>query len=100
MQLVTAWLSGAAGPWAVDSDKLSEAELKEVKEDKEINMRCWGVLFAHICGVASINCFGTAQGLFFGGSPAMSYGAVPLAFFLHAGPAACHRHDSYKDFQR
>jgi hypothetical protein len=85
MQFVTAWLSGAAGPWAVDSDKLSEAELKEVKEVKENNMSCWGVLFAHICGFASINCFGTAQGLFFGGSPAMSYGAVPLAFFCMLG---------------
>lgn len=83
MQLALALLSGAAGPWAVDSDEfdaMNEAEQEELKEAKEVNMKCYAVLLAHITGFASINAFGTVQAIFFASSPARSFLAVPLSF--------------------
>lgn len=85
MQLSLAWLSGAAGPMAVDMEvfeKLSEEEQEKKKEAKECNMKCWAVLFAHICGFASINCFGTVQAVFFNSSPTSAIMTVPTAFVV------------------
>jgi multisubunit Na+/H+ antiporter MnhB subunit len=83
MQLSLAWFSGAAGPWAVDTEAyeaLPEDEQEKVKEDKEVNMSCFAVLLAHISGFASINAFGTMQAVFFSSSPYMALMTVPVAF--------------------
>jgi len=82
MQLALAMLSGAAGPGQIDSEwfeSLNEEEQEEVKEGKEVNMKCFAVLLAHISGFASINAFGTVQAVFFSESPLKAFLAVPVS---------------------
>lgn len=53
---------------------------QDVKENIEINMRCWGTLLAHITGFASINAWGSVQQTaFFSQSWYMSWLVVPCA---------------------
>jgi len=88
MQVCLACFSGAAGPWAEDSDAfelLGETEQEEVKESKEVNMACFAVLCAHITGFASINAFGTIQSAFFSSSPWMALLTPVLALVVMLG---------------
>lgn len=83
MQVSLACLSGAAGPFQVSEERqneMTEEELEETLEAKEVNMKCFAVLLAHITGFASINAFGTVQGYFFSSSVLQSTLAVPVAF--------------------
>jgi len=83
MQLALAHFSGAAGPCAVDQEvfeKLSKQKQELMKEEKEVNMKCYAVLLAHLTGFAAINAFGTVQQIFFASSALAAYLAVPIAF--------------------
>merc|ERR1719199_1839892 len=88
MQVSLACLSGAAGPFQVSEERqneMTEEELEETLEAKEVNMKCFAVLLAHITGFASINAFGTVQQMAFKSSWLVALLAVPVAFLCHAG---------------
>lgn len=64
MQIVCAFMSGAAGPWKVDGDEFkefSDEKQEDLMRAKKCNMACYAMLLAHITGFASINCFMTLQ---------------------------------------
>jgi len=81
MQAILAWFSGAL---TVDYDKLKgkEEELCEELETREVDMKCYAVLSAHLTGFASINAWGGLQQLpFFSSHPVLALLAVVIAFF-------------------
>merc|ERR1719399_1178363 len=50
----------------------------------EVNLKCWGVLLAHMSGFASINAWGSVQQTaFFSSSPWKSFLVVPLGYITN-----------------
>mmetsp|Transcript_7849 Transcript_7849/g.17235 ORF Transcript_7849/g.17235 Transcript_7849/m.17235 type:complete len:587 (-) Transcript_7849:256-2016(-) len=86
LQATLAWVTGAVGEtFAVEKPK-EEASLEaKFEHDKmemfqERNIKCFGILLAHISGFAAINAFGSMQQLhFFKSNAFLSFLAVPIA---------------------
>mmetsp|Transcript_74612 Transcript_74612/g.139311 ORF Transcript_74612/g.139311 Transcript_74612/m.139311 type:complete len:588 (-) Transcript_74612:149-1912(-) len=88
LQGTLAWVSGAVGStFAVseleEMDKLDEAKVKKHEKEesmRERNMKCFGILLAHISGFAAINAFGSMQQMYpFNNSAWLSFLAIPIA---------------------
>jgi len=79
LQVSLCKLSGAVG--GVDAIKhLPFLEQEQDKDRREVNLKCWSVLLAHLTGFASINAWGTVQHLpYFSSSPGRSFLSVPIA---------------------
>jgi len=80
LQGLLAYFSGAI---TMDFDliKDNKEELEEELEGRELNMKCYATLMAHLTGFASINAWGQMQQLpTFRQTPLMAMGAVPLAW--------------------
>jgi hypothetical protein len=82
LQLILALFSGAI---TVDFEKFKgkdkREELEEELEGREINMKCYAALMAHLTGFASINAWGSFQQLpFFRQSAVLTFIAVFVAF--------------------
>mmetsp|Transcript_43333 Transcript_43333/g.99861 ORF Transcript_43333/g.99861 Transcript_43333/m.99861 type:complete len:589 (+) Transcript_43333:96-1862(+) len=91
LQATLAWLSGAVGTtWAVKelspADELDEAKVKKYEKEeslRERNMKCFGILLAHISGFAAINAFGSMQQMFpFSSNAWLSFLAIPIAVLV------------------
>lgn len=81
MQALLAWFSGAL---TVDYDKMkgNPDEIAEELETREVEIKCYAVLTAHLTGFASINAWGSLQQLpFFTSHPILAFLAVIIAFF-------------------
>jgi hypothetical protein len=82
LQILLFIFSGAS---RVDADKLKEEggdeALEEEVEVRELDLKCYATLMAHLTGFASINAWGSLQQLsYFTGNPFMSQLTVPIAF--------------------
>merc|ERR1711966_295669 len=80
LQILLCAFSGAV---TVDYDAIKEDEeaVEKEKERRELNMKCYATLMAHLTGFASINAWGSLQQLpFFSQNPLLAMSSVVIAF--------------------